>query len=98
MLADLRYTDEEILEIHNTDYDTQETFSIIMPPYEGKWYGVSSFDFELSLNLTANESKNYRVIGYLDDKQFIEDNVRVEKNSTKKVTYNTGEMGNAVIS
>ncbi len=94
-LAALGYTDEEISEIHNTDYDTQETFSITMPPYEGKWYGVSSFDFELSLNLTANEPKNYRVIGYLDDKQFIEDNVRVEKNSTKKVTYNTGEMGNA---
>lgn len=93
-LRTLGYTDKDLEEIHNIDNDIETAFNLSMPSYTGKWYGINQFDFVLSVDLVYKESKTYHVKGYLDEQLMIDDHFFVPKNTTKNVTYNTGEMGN----
>ena len=65
-----------------------------MPEYEGNWYGVKQFDFDLAISLVYNKDKTYNVKGYIDGKMILDSQELVSKNSTKNITYNTGELTN----
>jgi len=94
-LFKIGYSKAEIEEIKKKDTDISEFFKLKLPKMPDTWYGVTTFDFELNIELYCKSSKTYKVKAFLDGNLIQEKNVKVSANSSEKVILNTGEMTNA---